>query len=830
MSSHSSIRSFLALFSLLIGLGATAALAQTTQFTYQGYLQESSLAANGTYDFQFKLYDAITGGTQQGALLIFDDVQVTNGLFKVALDFGQSVFPGANRFLEFSVRPGASSGVYTILTPRQQINSTPYAIKSLTADSLSATCAGCVTDAQIAVGVAGAKITGAVANATNFSGILGGDVTGTQSATNVVALRGKAIAAAAPANGQVLKFNTTSNQYEPAPDNSGGTITQVAAGTGLSGGGTNGSVTLNIANSGVGTTQLADNSVTNAKIADVAGNKITGPITFATIPGANVSSPVASFSGALTGDVTGTQSTTNVVGLRGKVIAATAPTNGQVLKFNTTTNQYEPAADNNSGGTVMNVTASAPLASSGGTAPAISLSGVVPIANGGTGTSTTPSAAGQFLRSTGSGTWGVSGLVVTDLITGSPNYIQNNPPTTQANSNFNISGNGTANVITATTQYNLNNSRVLSAAGGGNFFVGVGAGAANPTGGDNSFFGVNAGAATTSGGRNSFFGKDAGKAVITTNDNSFFGTRAGQVTTGSSNSFFGVNAGNSNQTGSNNVFLGYMAGSNNTTGNGNIYIGDQASGSPTLTNATAIGAGASVTCSACMVLGTAGGKVGVGMTTPQQSLSVIGGLNIDQADANNGSAANGLTFGSNSGEGIASKRTAGMGTNQFGLDFYTNNINQMAITNGGNVKIGTTMPDQRLSVSGNASKSAGGMSWAVFSDERLKNIKGRFTPGLSVLMQLQPIRYEYKPDNALGLKGEGEAVGFSAQAVEKVLPEAVTRGAQGYLQLNGDPLLWTMLNAVKEQQGLIEQLKQEHTALRQRLEALEKTRQRRGNQ
>ena len=46
-------------------------------------------------------------------------------------------------------------------------------------------------------------------------------------------------------------------------------------------------------------------------------------------------------------------------------------------------------------------------------------------------------------------------------------------------------------------------------------------------------------------------------------------------------------------------------------------------------------------------------------------------------------------------------------------------------------------------------------TWAVFSDERLKNIKGRFNSGLKAVMQLQPIRYEYKRDNALGLKSEG---------------------------------------------------------------------------
>jgi hypothetical protein len=133
---------------------------------------------------------------------------------------------------------------------------------------------------------------------------------------------------------------------------------------------------------------------------------------------------------------------------------------------------------------------------------------------------------------------------------------------------------------------------------------------------------------------------------------------------------------------------------------------------------------------------------------------------------------------------------------------------RMRITSAGNVGIGTAVPDQKLSVSGDASKSAGGGSWQVFSDERLKNIKGRFNSGLKAVMQLQPIRYSYKPDNALGLQSEKEQIGFGAQALQKVVPEAVTRNANGFLTVNNDPILWTMLNAIKEQQkGEVQKLR-----------------------
>jgi hypothetical protein len=133
----------------------------------------------------------------------------------------------------------------------------------------------------------------------------------------------------------------------------------------------------------------------------------------------------------------------------------------------------------------------------------------------------------------------------------------------------------------------------------------------------------------------------------------------------------------------------------------------------------------------------------------------------------------------------------------------------------GNVGIGTDSPDRTLTVNGTADKPGGG-SWDVFSDERLKSIKGRFTPGLKAVMQLQPLRYEYKRNNALGLRSSGEHVGFGAQAVQRIIPEAVSKNDQGYLLVNNDPILWTMLNAIKEQQQTIEQLKKQNVALEAR--------------
>jgi hypothetical protein len=118
---------------------------------------------------------------------------------------------------------------------------------------------------------------------------------------------------------------------------------------------------------------------------------------------------------------------------------------------------------------------------------------------------------------------------------------------------------------------------------------------------------------------------------------------------------------------------------------------------------------------------------------------------------------------------------------------------------GGNVGIGTTAPDNLLTVNGTADKPGGG-SWGTFSDGRLKNVYGSFRSGLKQVLQLNPIRYQYKEENPIGIHDSQEHIGLVAQEVERVIPEAVSANAKGYLLVNNDPILWSMLNAIKEQQ------------------------------
>lgn len=209
---------------------------------------------------------------------------------------------------------------------------------------------------------------------------------------------------------------------------------------------------------------------------------------------------------------------------------------------------------------------------------------------------------------------------------------------------------------------------------------------------------------------------------------------------------------------------------------------------------------------------SADGDVGIGTASPNARLDLkqatddfVGGLHLRRASTNDTwaivtGADNNLYMGYATNASLANAVA----------DFT---IFPLVVTANNRVGVRTAVPDQALSVNGDASKTGGG-SWLAFSDERLKTIKSRFTLGLNAVMKLQPVRYQYKPDNALALNSEGDHVGFGAQELQKVIPEAVTRNEQGYLMVNNDPILWTMLNAIKEQQKQIAELKVEVQRLR----------------
>jgi len=352
----------------------------------------------------------------------------------------------------------------------------------------------------------------------------------------------------------------------------------------------------------------------------------------------------------------------------------------------------------------------------------------------------------------------------------------------------------------------------------------------------------------------------SGYLALTSNTNGSYDTASGSYalqvnTTGSYNTASGGYALYTTTAGSSNTGMGYGSGrtgdSTFVTGNNNTALGAYALfATGTLNNATAIGANAEVTASNALVLGsingvnsaTASTNVGIGTTAPISTLDVdanvkgLLGPTITLTNPGGGTGA-GTSLDFNSYAPHTGQAGYNPAARIFAQDagswsdnlYFQSNVpgtyndgleTNMVILSTGQVGIGTTAPDDLLSVNGNADKVGGG-SWGTFSDGRLKNLNGNFNSGLSQVLKIHPVRYRYKPDNALGIHDSDEHVGVVAQDVQRVIPEAVTQNSKGYLLVNNDPIIWSMLNAIKEQQREIRALKSELRTTRRTLQKVQ---------
>jgi trimeric autotransporter adhesin len=361
----------------------------------------------------------------------------------------------------------------------------------------------------------------------------------------------------------------------------------------------------------------------------------------------------------------------------------------------------------------------------------------------------------------------------------------------------------------------------------GNYNTSVGQSAMreNIDGSNNTALGLSALQLNISGSYNVAVGTSSLTDNLTGSNNTAIGYDALSAATSSNNVALGYAAGTGTTTGGNNVFIGHNTGLTNVTGSNNTLVGYDANVlSSGLTNATAIGYLASVSSSNSLILGGTGAnavRVGIGTSNPAAKLEIKTG------PSNNGIMLTSSTtsvFGSLISVDPNINVAANTPVNSLwftqsenaDIAMGTNNTTRFWIKANGNVGIGVNDPSHILHISGQGRST--NSAWATTSDIRLKNIDKPFEYGLKELIAINTYRFHYKENNALKLPSDKGFQGVMAQELQKVIPEAVIKQADGYFTVNTDPVFWTMLNSVKEINTANLKLKSESDALKLELE------------
>ena len=103
------------------------------------------------------------------------------------------------------------------------------------------------------------------------------------------------------------------------------------------------------------------------------------------------------------------------------------------------------------------------------------------------------------------------------------------------------------------------------------------------------------------------------------------------------------------------------------------------------------------------------------------------------------------------------------------------------------------------------------------SDIRLKNVSGDSTAGLKEINALEVKNYTYKND-----KEKTPHVGVIAQQLQKIFPNSVFEGEDGYLRIKTEEIFYAMVNSIKELFAQIQDLTAKVVGLDKRLTELEK--------
>jgi hypothetical protein len=199
-----------------------------------------------------------------------------------------------------------------------------------------------------------------------------------------------------------------------------------------------------------------------------------------------------------------------------------------------------------------------------------------------------------------------------------------------------------------------------------------------------------------------------------------------------------------------------------------------------------------------------------GTVPGQLPLSVTGGSDATLTSGGN------IIVGQTSGHNVVFDNNEIMSRNNgIASELYINAL-------GGNVGIGTNAPNATLTVNGTASKPGGG-SWSSFSDERLKKNIAPLTDTLQKLLALHGVRFEYIDPASIN-ELPGERIGMVAQDIEKVFPDWIDSGPNGYKRVTYrgfEALTVEALRDLRDQEDReIVELRSENAALRQQIEQM----------
>jgi hypothetical protein len=151
--------------------------------------------------------------------------------------------------------------------------------------------------------------------------------------------------------------------------------------------------------------------------------------------------------------------------------------------------------------------------------------------------------------------------------------------------------------------------------------------------------------------------------------------------------------------------------------------------------------------------------------------------------------------------------------------FLTNNSTRITVDNDGDVGIGTSNPAVQFHTTSNVrfaglvnydpveTDADGDIIDGGASDFNLKNSIKPINYGLNSINQLKPVSYLWNDVNRK-LDSTIPDIGFIAQDVMDVIPEAVRSNGDGDLQLNYKAITATLVKAIQEQQALIKALEQ----------------------